>query len=71
MSLDLGSKVGGLFHHKQKKDIGTDLINVLWYSNGINDTFDISLLLNLEFFYILELQDLCLNKGLATLSNDI
>tara|TARA_B100000161_G_C33554313_1_gene416977 strand:- start:216 stop:1514 length:1299 start_codon:yes stop_codon:yes gene_type:complete len=71
MSLDLGAKIGGLLHNKHKKDIGTDLINVLWYSNGNNDTFDISLLLKLEFFYILELQDLCLNKGLAILSNDI
>ncbi len=71
MSLDLGSKIGGLFHNQNQKDMGTDLINVLWYSNGNNDTLDISSLLKLEFIYVLELQKICLNKGLAILSNDI
>ena len=70
MSLDLGSKIGGLVQNQKQRDLGIDLINVLWYSNGNNDTFDISSLLKLEFAYVLDLQKVCLNKGLAILNND-
>tara|TARA_Y100001970_G_C14241911_1_gene865473 strand:- start:1404 stop:2702 length:1299 start_codon:yes stop_codon:yes gene_type:complete len=65
MGLNMGSRTGGMSHKKNQNDLGRNLINMLWYCDGENDTFDISEKLGLDFDQLLEMQKIAIENNLA------